>query len=236
MSKLATFTRRARFIYRTSGLMHLFRQGLAFLRQQLFEYETYYLYERPTENILKFSESDFIPKVDNYNLKVIATREEADELEAQGFCLRAHVRNFDERLGKGAIAFCIFTGTELINIGWIALNEEAKRSLWQPPFRVDFNNAESITGGAWTDPKYRNTGLMSYSLFKRLKFLNDLGIARDRAAVPKSNPSSVVGSSKFDSNVYAEGRYLRILRFGFWRERPLPSPHTDPRIDLGIAS
>lgn len=236
MSKLTTLTRRARFIYQTSGLMHLFSQGLIFLRQQIFEYETYYLYERPTKNILKFSESDFIPRVGNYTLKVIATREETDELEARGFCLREHVRNFDERLDKGAIAFCIFIGTELVNIGWIALSEAAKRSLWQPPFRVDFNDAESITGGAWTDPKYKNKGLMSYSLFKRLEFLNDLGIVIDRGAVPKSNVSSVVGSSKFDSNIYAEGHYLRIVRFRFWREQPVPSTHTNPGTDSGLTA
>ncbi len=221
MSKLVAIARRACLVYKTEGLAGLFLHALAFIRQQFYEHERYLLYERATENILRFNEKDFTPEVANFVLKVIKTKDDADELEAQGFCLREHARNFDERLNSGAIAFCIFVGTELINIGWVALSEEAKKSLWQPPLRVDFSNAESVTGSTWTNPKYRNMRLMSYSLFKRLEFLNKLGIIKDRAAVPKQNLASVVGSIKFDSNIYAEGRYLRILWFRSWREQTL---------------
>jgi hypothetical protein len=84
-----------------------------------------------------------MPKIDDFALKIVSTNEEADELEAQGLEFRSQVLNARKRLDKGAIAFCIFVGKELANVSWVAMTLEAKNSLGQPPFRVDFSNNEA---------------------------------------------------------------------------------------------
>lgn len=40
-------------------------------------------------------ESDYIPKIDNFTLKIVSSNEEADKLEAEGFEFRSH----DKKVG-----------------------------------------------------------------------------------------------------------------------------------------
>ena len=116
-------------------------------------------------------------------------------------------------------------GRELANIGWITLNNPAKDSLIDLPLQVDFSNREACTGGAATTPKYRNMGLMRYNYFKRLEFLKENGWLRDRAAVSKSNIAAQAGVARIGGvNIYAEARFLKLLWWKYWREKPLPPP------------
>ncbi|MFC1902486.1 GNAT family N-acetyltransferase [Chloroflexota bacterium] len=124
-------------------------------------------------------------------------------------------------LDKGAIAFCVFVERELAHIGWVALNEEAKNIFDPLPFRVDFSNREACIGGAWTDPKYRGRDLMSYIFLERFQFLRERGILILRCSVNKQNIASHRLHAKLGANMYAQARYLRVLRWQLWRERPL---------------
>jgi hypothetical protein len=155
-------------------------------------------------------------------LKIVSTNQEADELEAEGLQFRSHVSNSRERLEKGAIAFCIFVERELASIGWVATTQEAKDSLNEPPYKVGFSNKESCTGGSVTDPKHRGMGLMGYNLWKRFEFLGQMDKVRDRAAVAKDNIPSQRATMRVRTKIHAEARYLRILWWGSWKERPLP--------------
>jgi len=170
----------AKEIYRTEGLTPLLRRGFAFVVRCFFRYETYYLYELPTENVRELNEADFVPNIDNFILKTISTNQEADDLEADGFEFRSQVDNARERLDNGAIAFCIFVGQELAHIGWVAMSQEAKDSLNEPPYKTDYSEHEAWWGGVWTDPKYRRMGLLTYADIKRLGFLLDKGIVTSR--------------------------------------------------------
>jgi hypothetical protein len=211
----------AKRIFQTEGLPPLLTRGFAFLRGRFFQYGTYYLYEIDISKALKQNkEADLLPKVQDFILKIVYTKEQADELDREGFDFQHQVTDIRKRLDKGAIAFCIFVGHELANIGWITLTQQAKDSLTELPFKVDFSNNEACTGSA-TDPKYRNIGLMRYNYFKRLEFLKENGRLRDRAAVAKSNVASQMGVAKISNNIYAEARFLKLLWWKFWWEKPL---------------
>lgn len=223
ISRLTVLFTRAKQILQTEGFPPLVRRGFPFVVRRFFDYQTYYLYETALQEIPKEqNEADSLPRTQDFTLKIVSTNQEADELKAEGLQFRSHVSNSRERLEKGAIAFCIFIERELASVGWIATTQEAKDSLNEPPYKVDFSNKESCTGSSVTDPKYRGMGLMAYSLFKRFEFLRERGRVRDRAAVAKSNIASKMGGAKVGSQIHAEARYLRILWWESWKERPLP--------------
>jgi hypothetical protein len=211
-------------VFKTEGLPTLLRRGFTFLIGHFFQYGVYYLYEIDVLKALKQAkEANLIPKIQDFTLKVVYTNEQADELDREGFEFRSQSINARERLDKGAITFCIFVRHELASIGWITLTEQAKNSLTELPFKVDFSNNEACTGSV-TNPKYRNMGLMSYSYFKRLEFLKENGRLRDRAPVAKSNIASQMGIAKISNNIYAEARFLKLLWWKYWREKPLAPP------------
>jgi hypothetical protein len=214
----------AKHIFQTEGLPPLLRRGFGFLVGYFFQCGTYYLYEIDISKVLKQNnKSDLLPDLQNFTLKIVSTNEQADELAREGLEFRSQFINAGKRLDKGAIAFCIFVGRELASIGWIALTQQAKDSLVELPFKVDFSNKEACTGGAVTNPKYRNMGLMRYNYFKRLEFLKENGRLRDRAAVAKGNIAAQTGVAKISDNVniHAEARFLKLLWWKLWREKPL---------------
>lgn len=213
-----TLFRRAKYIFRTEGLISLLRQGFALLAGYFFRYRTCYLYEYA---VGQGDEAQFTPRIQDFTLEVISTNQQADELTARGLDFHLQDSRAQQRLDKGAIAFCVFVGQELAHIGWVALNEEAKESLNEPPYKVDFANGEACVGGVWTNPKHREKGLMAYGYFKRSQFLKQRGKVLTRASVAKNNIVSQKMFAKFDSRVYAEGRYLKILCWKSWKEEPL---------------
>ena len=221
MDILTTLSRRAKQIYQTEGLRSLIRRGFAFLAYCLFERQTYYLYADRTEGFLSLHEADFKPSIDGFILKVVSSNEEADELEAEGFQFRSHVQNSQQRLDKGAVAFCIFVGSELAHIAWAALSKEAQSSIGEPPYKVDFSNREGCTGDIWTNSEYRRMGLSSYVYTRRLRFMLNNGIVTNRTVANKRNVISQQYSAKVDSNMCGEGRYLRVLWWKSWKETPL---------------
>lgn len=154
MSIFNTLLQRANNILQSEGVSALVRRGLEFVIGLPFKYQTYYLCQYAPESHRKFREADFRPNIDELTFKIISTNYEADELEAQGFQFRSYFSDARKRLDKGAIAFCSFINRDLSDIGWVAMDEEAAKSLWPPPLRVDFCNKEVVVGGVVTMPKY----------------------------------------------------------------------------------
>ncbi|MGB2798888.1 MAG: hypothetical protein WBC55_03345 [Dehalococcoidia bacterium] len=209
-------------IYQREGLAPLLKRAFAFAAGHLVQYRRFYLFEFPTKNIKHLTESDFMPKIDDFTLKIVSIKQEADALEAEGLEFRSYVSNADDRLDKGAIAFCIFVGQELANISWIAMTLEAQRSLREAPCKVHFSRNEAYRGGIWTNPKFRRMGFSLYSLWKKLEFLQERGIPTSRAIIAKGNVTPQLGHTKFAPIRYGEGRYLRILWWKSWKEKQLP--------------
>jgi hypothetical protein len=219
VSKLTVLLRRAKDVFRTEGLTPLVRRGFKFVRSWFFQYGNYYLCEH---TLKERNEADFLPRIQDFTFKIICNNEEADELAAiTGFDFRRRLVNGRERLNKGAIAFCVLIKGELAHIGWVALNEEAKKRVDSLPYKVDFSNNEACTGGTFTFPKYRGNGLMAYGYFRRFQFLREKGIMASRNAVSTINIASVRALSKFDLKIRVRARFIRILWWKSWREIPL---------------
>ena len=208
--------RKANVILQREGLIPLVIHGFKFL----FQYRVYYLYEHMMK---ERNEADFLPRIKDFTFKIVSTSQQADELAADGFDLPEDMlTNTKRRLDKGAIAFCVFAKGKLAHIGWVAMTEEAKSSIEPLPNEVDFSNKQAWNGGTATMPGYEGRGLMTYVLFKRLQFFQKKGIISSRGAIRTSNIASQRVNAKFNPKVYAKGRYLNILWWKSWKERPLP--------------
>ncbi len=224
MSRPTVLFTRAKQILQTEGLIPLVRQASAFVVRRSFSCGTSYLYEYATENVPKLDEADFMPKIDDFTFKIISTNHEADELEPEGLEFRLYVLNARERLDKGAVAFCVFVEGQLAHISWVGMTQEAKDALSEPPYKVDFSNGEVFTGGAWTSPQYRRKGLSDYSGFQIRQFLCESGIAVVRGAVRTDNVAGQRSFTRLGRRWYAETRYLKILWWKSWKEKPLTAP------------
>ncbi len=212
---------RVQQIYQTEGIKPLVSRVFTFILHLFLDYRSYLLYVEYTRDLPEISEADFMPKTNDFTPKVVTSNIEADELEAQGFEFRSTIPNARRRLDRGAIAMCIFVGRELANIGWFAMSQEAKDSLGEPPYRVNFPNKESVGGGLWTNPKYRRMGFRVYNRYMSLRLVLDKGIQVRRSAIAKSNLPAIKSRASFEHKPYAEGRYLKVLWWKSWKERPL---------------
>ena len=101
------------------------------------------------------------------------------------------------------------------------MTAEAKRSLPEPPIRGDFANSQALGGGNWTNPKYRRMGLSTYVDYKTCQFLLEKGKVVRRGATAKGNIVAQRGYAKIGAKMYAEARYLKILWWKWWKEKPL---------------
>lgn len=222
--------KRAKRILETEGLLTLMRRGLASVTCRFFVYRVYYLSEYELENARGWREEDFLPNVDGLVFRVVTTNLEADELEREGFEFRSYPYDIDARkaLDKGAMALCIFVGSELGTIGWVALTPQAMEGLKEPPLKIDFSR-DALTAPIWTNPKYRRLGLRRYRTFKLRKLLLERGVAMTRGPIAKGNLASVRGLSKIDSRIYGEARYLKLMWWTSWKEKPLDSGQMSAR-------
>lgn len=200
--------------------------GFRFIAGLFFKYQTFYLIEHTLEQSRHLDERDFLPKTDHFEWKVVATNQEADELEASGLEFRSYAYFFNARkaLDNGVIASCIFIGRELAHIGWLAMTQEAMNSLNEPPVRVDFSKKAAYSGGVWTNRKYRKLGLHTYGNLKRNLFLAENGAARMYGQIARRNTASLRVTTKFNPAVYGEGRYLKILWWKSWRQKAADTP------------
>jgi len=221
-SNISVLLGRAKDVLQKEGLIPVLRRGSALVASQFFQYDNFYLYEHKLQ---ERNEADFLPEIQDFTFKIISSNEEADKLaEAIGSDFRRRFVTARSRLDKGAIAFCIFVKGEIAHIGWVALSEEAHKAVDNLPYRVYFSNHEACTGATETIPEYRGKGLMAYGYFKRFQFLREKGIVVSRNAVAKSNIASQKAHAKFSPRVYAEAKHLRLLRWHFWKEKPLAQP------------
>ena len=220
MLKIFKLIGRPKQIFQINGFLSLLRQQFSLLtRGYFFQHGQFYLYEY---NLNERNEADFLPKIENFTLNIIYSNQQADELVRNGFDdFRSKTIEARQGLDKGAIAFCVFIERVLAHTGWIAMNEEAKNIFDPLPFKVDFSNGEACTGGAWTNPKYRGSGLMSYVFIKRLQFLRGRGIAVLRCSVSKNNIAPQRLHTNLDATIYAEASYLKLLWWQTWKEKPL---------------
>jgi RimJ/RimL family protein N-acetyltransferase len=226
MNRLKSLFTRALRKLKTKGVAALLRSAVAFaygqfnlLSRYCFGYYVVYLYEHTMK---ARSEAEFLPAMQDYVLKIVSNNQQADELGQNGFQdFRQSWQTAKRGLETGGTAFCIFSGRELVHIGWVATTNEAKDTFDLLPYRVDFSSHEACTGGTWTSPKYRGQGLMKYIYFKRFQYLRENGIKISRNAVDVGNVASQKVHAKFGPRIYARARYLRLGKWYLKKETPI---------------
>jgi len=222
MSRPAELYSKAKHTYREGGVLLLFRRGLGLLRYLLFEHRAYSFYSIVLERD-QIPEHAVKPAIENVSHRIVSSSKEADLLEEEGFEFSSRVPDARRRLDAGAIATCVFVGHELGNIVWVATSQQARDSLPDPPFRIDLSGGECLSGDAWTNPKFRRAGLLTYGDIKRRQFLVSQGIRVSSWAIDRRNIPPQRFVERLDPRIRSEGRYLRILWWSSWKERPLPS-------------
>ena len=212
--------RRAVDVWRTDGFASMVTRGTETARSLLFQWETFYFYEHSIE---ERNPADFKPRIENTTVRIVRTIEDAEELAVATGCnlLRRFVGT-RRRLQNGAIAICVFVDGEAAHIGWVALSEEAKKTLDAQRYKVNFANNEASTGGNETVPKFQGKGLMTYGYYLRFEFLRERGIKVSRNAVEKGNMASQKVHSKFGPKIYAEAHSLEVLgRRVYYKQKPI---------------
>jgi len=62
---------------------------------------------------------------------------------------------------------------------------------------------------------------MTYGYYRRFKYLGEREIKTSRNAVLVNNVASQKVHAKFEPKIIAEARYLKVLWFKYWKEKPL---------------
>jgi RimJ/RimL family protein N-acetyltransferase len=231
------FAVRVSHILRHDGLATLLARALRYLFDGIFQCGTFYIYQMTVKDR---NEAGFLPKIHDFTFQIVSTNEQAAGLAANGFDFRSYSIYAARRLDKGAIAYYIRIGHELAHVGWVARSEQAKNSFDPHPYRVEFADGEACTGGVQTFSKYEGLGLMTYGCYRRLEFLRELGINTSLSLVNINNIASRRVLAKFDAEIRARARYLKILWWQSWKETPLRRgwsagkyrPESEVEIDL----
>lgn len=183
----------------------------------------FYLFEH---TIKPRDPAPFLPRLDNYEMRVVASNPEADRLAAEmGFDFREHILNARRRLERGVVAFPLFAGGEFAYVGWTALDAGAKAALDAHPYTVDFAGGQACTGGTFTMPAFRGRGLMTYGYYRAFEFLAQRGFVSTRNVVEVGNVASQKAHARFVPRVCARARYTRLLWWVWWREFPVDAAH-----------
>ena len=208
--------RRAKYVLRHEGARALVRQVFSFFASRLCACGRYYIYEK---NLGSGNQGiDVQPEID-HTFKLISGLEEFDQLIAQGYDLRA--MNFRPKLERGAIAFCLFVGQELASVTWVARSKDAKKEIDYLPFGVDFEAGEVCSGASFTHPVHRGKGLLALTYSRIFPYLADAGLTRTRFSIGVSNVASHKAHARFKPLIVSRGRYLRLIWWHFWREKPV---------------
>lgn len=210
---------RAKFILQGEGPAALLRRAFEFY---IFSYGHYYLYRVGLDPSLELNEADFLPRIEGFSFEIVRSNEEADKLaEAMGHDFRKRFISARRRLDRGAIAFCGFSDGEIAHVGWMALTELARKSLFDLPLRVDFTRGECYFGGSETIPEYRGRGLMGYNAYRIYRFRRENGLETERYAISAGNRAAESAVARFARDPYARARFIRVLWWKFWKETPL---------------
>ena len=207
-----------KYILQKEGLLPLVTEVIRLLRRCVFVHERYYLYEMFLNKPMKFEPT---PKIQNFVFEIVPTNQRLDELVAQGFDFGIHGIRAREKLDKGALMFCIFIGKKLASIHWAATTQEAMNVQIKIPYKVDFSNSEAYLGWVETNPQYRRLGLSMYVILEKLKLLKTMGKTTGKCIAEKCNLASQKLTIKAGGRLYGKGRYLKILWWKSWKEKPV---------------
>ena len=177
------------------------------------------MYELTLNEPMKFEST---PKIKDFVFEIVTTGQRLKDLAAQGCDFGINIIGAEEKLNKGAIMFCIFMGKELACVHWAAANQEAINTLINKTcYKTDFSNNEAYLGWSETNPKYRRAGLSMYVILEKVRLLTTMGKTTGKCLVARNNVASRKAIIKCGGRIYGEGRYLKILSWKSWKEKPV---------------
>jgi len=193
---------------------------ISFLKSQAHEIlgfpcERYFIYEHA---IKERNPADFKTSLQDFEEFIIRDKKELDELESRGYRFGFQKISNKIALANGVIVHCVFVQKELAHIGRLALTKKGKKYVDGLSFNVDFKHNEAVTGGTWTNPKFRGKGLMTYGYYQRFEFLRNLGIKISRNAVDITNQASNKVHAKFEPKISTLMKTRPILFFFKYRQ------------------
>ena len=216
LDRVNVLFRRGKEILQSEGLISFIKQAF----RSFFSYKTYYIYEK------KLNETDefrFVPKTQNFALKIIYAPLEVDELIDEGFDFSSYsnIENLKEGLSKGAILFCVFIKKELAHTSWVAMSTNT--ALYDHVFqRINYNKDAGYIGPCDTNPLYRGRGFYPHVLSQICNFLKRNEKTKALVNTSKSNLPSIRGITKAEFKVCSEVRYLKLLfLWDFWKVKTI---------------
>ena len=215
---LSDFVDRARYIIKTDGVIGLIKRSYLYFLPSVFSHHHVYLYEHGLED---WAEENFLSRLPNVVCKIVQSNEEADQIAKTYVDFREQFFKARDNLNKGAVAVCLYVGSNLAHISFLALSPQAKTACDAIPYTVNFSDRQACTGSTFTDPTYRGQNLMTYGCYKKFQYLRQRGITSVRHAIDINNAASQKVYRKFNFTVYARARYLKILMFKYWRVTPM---------------
>jgi hypothetical protein len=218
--------KRIRYIYsgilaviKYEGIGSLISRGFLFILHRLCYIDNYYVTNRNMSTFQEEDEKQFLPKADNYGVRIISTNKEADELLAEGYNFGAYELNLRSSLDKGVTSICIFVDREFANIHSIADTQKAKDTIDLRPFPVNFKKGEAVGSRALTVPKFRRLGLRAYSGYLLRKYCQQKGYTRIAGTLGAKNYPALANSAKNPgTKIVAKYRFIKILWFRHLKE------------------
>jgi hypothetical protein len=206
--------RRAVELARRDGPVSL---ALSVTRRHVFDWRSFYLYELI---LADYPAGHSGPRPDGYDECLVDSNDAADQAVA-GRCDFREMMPWTRRaLARGAATLCLYHGREVAHVGCVATSPAARRTIDALPFDVQFDGGEALLGAAYTMPRHRSRGLMTYSTLRRLDYLRGAGFHTCKVAVATNNDNSNRVQIRLKSRIYAVGRLFRLLKWQRWSERP----------------
>ncbi len=172
--------------------------------------------------LTEFGDMSQTPPVAGLEVHVVECEDDAGRLARGGYeDFRLAIGASRRRLESGVVAFCVYVGSEVAHIGWVALSEQAKPSVDPLPYKVVFDDGEACTGGTFTMPKFRGRNLMACGYYERFGYLRERGYVSSRNAVAVTNVASQKAHARFTPTVHGVGRYTKLLWRTLWKEETL---------------
>jgi len=206
--------RRAVDLVRRDGLVSV---ALSLLQRHVIDWRRCYLYEL---RLADYAGMQTAPMPDGYDECLVDSNESAD-LAVAGRCDFREVMPWTRRaLACGAIVLCLYHGREVAHVGSAATSAEARRRVDGLPFDVRFESGEALLGAAYTMPRFRSCGLLTYSTLRRFDYLRGMGFHTCRVAVLMGNTASNRVEKRLKAHIYAIGRQCKLFGWRRWSERP----------------
>lgn len=214
---------RSKQLIKHEGLLSLSIRVFFYLVHWVFIYENYYLIMSSLQ-VLELEPNKLMPRIPNLTYKFIKTNQEAEKIATEFNDFRLHHLHANKMLDNGAIAICIYIGFEPAYICWMALSNEASKSIHDIPYHIDFTNKAVFVGSELTIPQFRRRGLKTYGVNLRDKFLKDMGVQNRYSIIKTSNIGNLIATVGRGNIIYARALYLKLFWWKLWRETQISPP------------